>query len=134
MLVLQRLSADASPTQGNEPGELVGKWCYFANFNAVSGGGRMTDECFTVYPNGTYEYHRETSASAYAPNVFGSTVSTQNDSGMWKLSGTTLTVISRTQGTLNYTLEKRNHPKTNDPMLCLDSRCFVTYSPKPPWR
>jgi hypothetical protein len=45
-----------------------------------------------------------------------------------------LTVNSRTAGTNSYTLVRKNHPKNNDPMLCLDGRCFVTYGPKPPWR
>lgn len=139
---LQRVRADASDTratggttpQGATAAELAGKWCYFANFNANSGGGRMTDECFTIYANGTYQYHRETSASAYAPGIYGSTASQTDDSGTWTLAGNTLTVVSRTQGTASYTLEKKNHPKTRDPMLCLDGRCFVTYGPKPPWR
>lgn len=134
---LQRVPADSSGSSTNQAGvaaELAGKWCYFSNFNANTGGGSMTDECFTLYPNGTYQYHREGSISAYAPGIYGATASQTDDSGTWSLSGSTLTAVSRTQGTSTYTLVKRNHPKTNDPMLCLDGRCFVTYGPKPPWR
>ncbi len=74
------------------------------------------------------------SASAYAPGAYGSTASQSRDAGTWTLDGTTLKVVWQTQGPGSYALVKRNHPKNNDPMLCLDGRCFVTYGPKPPWR
>jgi hypothetical protein len=124
----------AGAAGGTAPAELAGKWCYFSNFNATTGGGSMTDECFTLNANGTYTYHRESSMSAYAPGAYGATASTQNDTGTWSLNGVKLTVNSRTAGTSTYSLEKKNHPKNHDPMLCLDGRCFVTYGPKPPWR
>jgi hypothetical protein len=120
---------------GGVPAELAGKWCYFAGMSANGGGGRMTDECFTLYPNGTYDYHRESSASAYAPGVYGGTASQSNDSGTWTATDTRMNVSSRAAGTLSYQLEKRNHPKnTSDPMLCLDGKCFVTATQRPPWR
>jgi len=115
---------------GTAPAELAGKWCYFSNVNATSGGGSMSDECFTMGANGTYSYHRESSMSG----TYGSTASAQNDGGTWELNGDRLTVNSRSAGTSVYTLVKKNHPKNHDPMLCLDGRCFVTYGPKPPWR
>lgn len=133
--VLQRIAgaaaSGASAPGGGTPGELAGKWCYMSNVSGTSGGGRMSDECFTIYADGTYQYHQETSSSG----SYGSSASQQDDSGTWSLRGNTLAVVSRTQGATSYTLEKRNHPKnTNDPMLCLDGRCYVTYGPKPPWR
>jgi hypothetical protein len=134
LTVLQRFVAGQTEPGGTTPAEMAGKWCYFANFNANNGGGTVTDECFTINANGTYTYHRESSMSAYAPGVYGSTASTQNDAGGWTLDGTRLIVNSRTSGTSTYTLEKKNNPKNRDPMLCLDGRCFVTYGPKPPWR
>ena len=90
----------------------------------------MSDECFTLYPNGTYEYARETSSS----NPLGGSASQAADSGTWSATETTITAHSRSQGTNVYPLEKRNHPKTGDPMLCLDGRCFVTYTQRPAWR
>jgi len=137
VVTLKRLGAESAAqaeASGGVAAELVGKWCYFSSFSATAGGGSMTDECFTLFPDGTYQYHREGSISAYAPNVYGATASQTDDTGTWRLSGTTVTVVSRTQGTNTYTLEKRNHPKTGDPMVCLDGRCFVTYHQRAPWR
>jgi hypothetical protein len=146
VVAMQRLAPGQTPAGGRAAGgaasggsaprasELAGKWCYFANVNATNGGGRMTDECMTLYANGTYDYSRESSASAYAPGAYGSTASQQRDAGTWTLDGGTLTAMSQTQGRVSYAFSTRNHPKTNDPMICLDGRCFVTYSPKPPWR
>jgi hypothetical protein len=132
-VVLQRGGANAAAAgagSGTSDGrELAGKWCYLSNVTA-SNGGRMSDECFTIYANGTYQYYAETSSSG--PN--GGSASQQSDSGTWSLSGQSLSVNSRSQGRSVYSLTKRNHPKNNDPMLCLDGRCFVTYGPKPPWR
>jgi hypothetical protein len=136
--VLKRIASDAPASQGgaakSSAAELVGKWCYFSSFSAVAGGGSMTDECFTINPNGTYTYHREGSISAYAPGMYGGTASQTDDSGSISVSGSTLTVVSRLRGTSSYALEKRNHPKTGDAMLCLDGRCYVTAYQRPAWR
>ncbi|HEV2883666.1 MAG TPA: hypothetical protein VGW36_02350, partial [Pyrinomonadaceae bacterium] len=110
------------------PSEFVGKWCYMSNVNST-GGGRMSNTCFTLYGNGTYEYYSETSSSG----PIASSASQESDSGTWRVAGRTLTANSRARGTLNFTLEKRNHPKTGDPMLVLDGDAFVTYSPRSPW-
>ena len=119
----------ARSASGGNPQELVGKWCYMSNVNS-SGGGRMSNACFTLDQNGTYEYYSETSSSG----PVASSASQESDSGTWSVSGGTLTANSRARGTLRFTLEKRNHPKTGDPMLVLDGDAFVTYSPRSPWR
>jgi len=113
---------------GANPPEMFGKWCYLSNVNA-NDGGRMSNTCFTLYENGTYDYYSETSSSG--PN--GGSASQESDSGTWSVSGSTLTANSRARGTINFTLEKRNHPKTGDPMLVLDGDAFVTYSQRRPW-
>lgn len=131
-VVLQRRSAGSARSGNGGTGnglELVGKWCYLSNVTA-SNGGRMSDECFTIFANGTYQYYAETSSSG----ANGSSASQQSDAGTWSLSGSSLVVNSRSQGRSVYALTKRNHPKNNDPMVCLDGRCFVTYGPKPPWQ
>lgn len=115
-------------TRGSNPQELVGKWCYQANVQA-QGGGRQTDICFTLNPNGTYEYQGETSSS----NPYGGTNSQSYDSGRWSATATTLTARSNSGETKTYTLEKRNHPKTGDPMLIVDGDAFVTFYQKQPW-
>src|SRR5687768_2927516 len=118
----------AGPTGGGLPSELFGKWCYMSNVNAGS-GGRMSNRCFTLYENGTYEYYSETSSSG----PVASSASQESDSGTWTATATTITRNSRSLGTETYTLEKRNHPKTGDPMIVLDGDAYVTYSPRRPW-
>lgn len=133
VVTYKRLTGDAAEetmlsSSGGNPSELAGKWCYMSNVNST-GGGRMSNTCFTLYGNGTYEYYSETSSSG----PVASSASQESDSGTWRVSGRTLTANSRARGTLNFTLEKRNHPKTGDPMLVLDGDAFVTYSPRSPW-
>lgn len=130
-VVYRRMSsadAERSTVSGSNPAELFGKWCYMSNVNAT-GGGRMSNRCFTLYENGTYEFYAETSSSGPA----GSSASQESDTGTWSVSGGMLTANSRSRGTLVFPLEKRNHPKTGDPMLVLDGDSYVTYSPRQPW-
>lgn len=108
--------------------DLVGKWCYSANVNA-SGGGRQSDLCFTLNSNGTYEYSGETSNS----NIYGGSNSSSRDSGRWSATSNSLTARSNSGTTTTYTLERRNHPKTGDPMLMVDGDAFVTHYQKRPW-
>lgn len=114
--------------EGSNPQEFVGKWCYQSNVNA-SGGGRMSNICFVLYENGTYEYYGETSSS----NPYGGTNSQSNDAGRWKATSTTLTAYSNSGETRTYSLEKRNHPKTGDPMLIVEGDAFVTFYQRQPW-
>ena len=118
----------AAAGRGANPAEMFGKWCYMSNVTA-SNGGRMSNTCFTLHENGTYDYYSETSSSGR----YGGTASQESDSGTWSVSGATLTANSRARGTLTFRLERRNHPKTGDPMLVLDGDAFVTYSPREPW-
>jgi hypothetical protein len=121
-------SARVGGTVGANPPELFGKWCYISNVNTGS-GGRMSNRCFTLYENGTYEFYSETSSSG----PVASSASQESDSGTWTATATTITRNSRTLGSETYPLEKRNHPKTGDPMLVLDGDAYVTYSPRAPW-
>jgi hypothetical protein len=132
-VVYKRLSgeqavAGAGPVAGMLPAELFGKWCYMSNVNAGN-GGRMSNRCFTLYENGTYEYYSETSSSG----PVASSASQESDSGTWSATGNTITRNSRSQGTATYSLEKRNHPKTGDPMIVLDGDAYVTYGQRRPW-
>lgn len=125
-------SGGASQTRvasgGGNPQELVGKWCYSANVNAI-GGGRQSDICFTLKADGTYEYYGEASNS----NPYGGSNSQSWDYGRWSATATTLTARSNSGKTTTYTLEKRNHPKNGDPMLMVDGDAFVSYYQKRPW-
>lgn len=137
-VVYKRISAEearrtGSPAQSNRTSgsiqqELVGKWCYSANVNAI-GGGRQSDICFTLKADGTYEYYGEASNS----NVYGGSNSQSWDYGRWSATATTLTAHSNSGKTTTYSLEKRNHPKTGDPMLMVDGDAFVTFYQRRPW-
>jgi hypothetical protein len=113
---------------GNNPPELVGKWCYLANIQA-NDGGRMSERCFVLNGDGTYQYHSETSNS----NPYGGSHSETNDSGRWSATATTITAQSNSGETNTYSLEKRNHPKTGDPMLIVDGDAFVTFYQRQSW-
>lgn len=107
--------------------ELVGKWCYLSNMTGSN--SRMSNRCFTLYEDGTYEYYSENSTSG----ANGSTVSQESDSGRWSVSGNTIIANSNANGRMVYPFEKRNHPKTGDPMIVLDGDAYVTAYQKNPW-
>lgn len=125
--------AAAAPAAGGVRPELAGKWCYFASFSALSGGGSMSSECFVLHPNGAYEYSAESSMSAYGSGTYGGTASQRSDRGRWSATDSSLTAVSQSGSTTTYRLTKVNHPRNRDPMLCIDDRCFVTYYQRRPW-
>ena len=128
-----RPTAAASTGAGGIRQELVGKWCYFGSFSALSGGGSMSSECFVLHPNGAYEYSAESSMSAYSSGMYGGTASQSSDRGRWSATDSTLTSQSQSGSTTTYRLTKVNHPRNHDPMLCINDRCFVTYHQRRPW-
>ncbi|MDQ4120387.1 MAG: hypothetical protein M3209_02965 [Acidobacteriota bacterium] len=109
--------------------DLVGKWCYLSSVNLNSSNSRMTNRCFTLNEDGTYEYYSETSTSGSV----ASSASTETDVGRWSATETTITARSNKYGEITYSLEKRNHPKNGDPMLIVDGDAFVTAYKKEPW-
>lgn len=113
--------------------ELVGKWCKGGSFSANSGGGSSSSTCFELRADGTYIYSHEGSVSAYGGGYYGATASQGSDSGRWTPGANTLTAHSQRGAVTTYQLEKRNHPSTRDPMLCLNGECYVTYWQKAPW-
>jgi hypothetical protein len=115
------------------PADLVGKWCKASNFSANAGGGSQSSACFELRADGSYVYGSERSASAYGGGMWGGTSGSSGDAGRWSATATSLTAHSRSGQVATYQLEKRNHPKNRDPMLCLDGDCYVTYWRKAPW-
>ena len=109
-------------------GGVAGKWCYMSNIYA-SNGGRISNRCFTLNPNGTYEYYGETSSSGQ----YGSTASQESDRGTWTATANSLDANSAKYGKRSYRLEKKNHPKTKDPMLVIEGEAYVTYYQKTSW-
>ncbi len=116
--------------------ELAGKWCYLGSFSANMGGGSQSEKCFELRTDGTYSYHSESSISAYSngnSGLWGGTSSSNNDQGRWTATASSLTAQSSNGGTVTYPIQLRNHPKTRDPMICLDGDCYVTQWQKVPW-
>lgn len=124
----ERPNRPTTKNNGGNPQELVGKWCYLSNVQA-SDGGRMSEVCITLNGDGTYEYYGETNSS----NPYGGSSSQESDAGRWTATATTITAHSNSGETKNFTLEKRNHPKTGDPMLIIDGDAFVTAYQKQSW-
>ncbi|MGH8494183.1 MAG: hypothetical protein ACRERR_13920 [Moraxellaceae bacterium] len=129
--------APAHKSSGNSSGgirpELVGKWCQTSTFMANGGGGSQSSACFELRANGSYSYAAERSMDAYGGGAWGGTNSSSGDSGRWSATEGSLTAQSANGQTTRYQLEKRNHPKTRDPMLCLNGECYVTYWQKARW-
>ena len=114
--------------------ELVGKWCY-VNVNSTSSGGSSSEQCMTLKADGTYEYYGESSRSVNTNTYAGGTNSQSSDRGTWTYDGTRIYYASsQGAGSGSYLLEKKNHPKNNDPMIVLDGTTYVTYYQKSPWR
>lgn len=119
---------------GNISQELVGKWCY-VNVNSTYSGGSSTEQCITLNANGTYEYYSESSRSVNTNAYSGGTNSQNSDRGTWSYDGSRIHYTSSMgAGSGSYLLEKRNHPKNNDPMIVLDGQTYVTQYQKAPWR
>lgn len=111
---------------------LVGKWCY-VNVTSTNSGGTSSDQCITIYENGTYEYYSERSMSTNTNTFSGGTSSQSSDRGTWWVEANRIHYNSQTQGQGSYQLEKRNHPKNGDPMIVLDGTTYVTHYRKSPW-
>jgi hypothetical protein len=131
-------SAAGNSTAGNTSGKnidmsIVGKWCYM-NVYSNSSGGSSSSECIVLKQDGTYEYSSESSRSVNTTEFYGGTSSQGSDRGTWWVQGDRIYYNSPTSGQGSYRLEKRNHPKnTNDPMIVLDGKTYVTFYNRPPW-
>ena len=129
--------ASTTKPQGNASGNqidqtMVGKWCY-VNVTSTNSGGVSADECFILNADGTYQYHSERSMSVNTNTYSGGTASQNDDRGTWWVSGNQIYYNSQTQGQGSYPFEKRNHPKTGDPMLVMNGTTYVTFYNKSPW-
>jgi hypothetical protein len=113
--------------------ELVGKWCY-VNVNSTNSGGSSTEQCITLNADGSYEYYGESSRSVNTNSYAGGTNSQSSDRGTWTYDGSRIYYTSSSgAGSGSYVVEKRNHPKNNDPMIVLDGTTYVTFYQKSPW-
>jgi len=128
--VVEGKGGGAPAAGGSIAPELVGKWCYVANIYATGGGARSSNRCFTLQADGRYDYYGE--SDSYGPN--GGATSQSGDRGTWTATETSLTARSASGRIVTYTMQKKNHPKNNDPMIVLDGTSFVTFFNKPAWR
>jgi len=130
-MVYQRVKAGnakaAAKPGGGVMQQLVGKWCYMSNLTGSN--SRMSNRCFVLNANGTYEYSSETSSSG----AYGGTSSQEYDSGRWSATSSTLTANSNKNGQIVYPIELRNHPKTGDPMIVVDGDAYVAAFQKRSW-
>lgn len=111
---------------------LVGKWCYVSSLTNPTASSSYS-RCIVINANGTYEYNSEGSISGYGGGYYGGSTSQSSDRGTWKLAGNQLFVQSQKEGSKVYSFEKRNHPKSNEPMIVIDGDIYVTYYQKAPW-
>lgn len=129
MLGSLRAAKGVGKQQGGGGQELVGQWVYFSNFNANNGGGSARQAVITLRANGTYEYDAENCST----NPFGAAWGESRSEGNWALRGNALVFTPYGGEAESYPLEKRNHPKNNDPMIVLDGKTFVTATQRRPW-
>jgi hypothetical protein len=113
--------------------ELVGKWCQATNLNN-STGGYSRSTCFTLLADGSYQFAADFDATGQTADGANGVNASNSDFGTWTATANTITSRSRKTGVRTYQLEKRNNPKTGDPMLVLDGAEFTTAFQKTPWR
>jgi hypothetical protein len=113
--------------------ELVGKWCQMSTLNNSTGVSSRS-ACFTLLADGSFQFAGESGATGQVNGGAYGTASDSNDSGTWTATADSITSTSKKTGVRTFRLEKRNHPKTGDPMLVLDGAEFTTAYQKAPWR
>jgi hypothetical protein len=129
-------SANTNQSNTGKGQELVGKWCYLtSNYNSLysTKNSSFTNECFMLNADGTYSYQYEANRSASNGGNYGYSNSTDSDQGTWSFDGVDKVTVVSQKGTSTYTIEKKNHPKTGDPMIFVNGRGYVTFYNKKPW-
>lgn len=108
---------------------LAGQWVFFSSFTANNGGGSSNQAVVTLRADGTYDYNAENCST----NPFGAAWGDARSTGTFVVRGDTIVFTPRGEEPVSYRLEKRNHPKNNDPMIVLDGKTFVTATQRRPW-
>src|SRR6266850_3016384 len=96
------------------------------NEGALTFPFKLSGDTLHVLVDGRLVIYRRLTGGAGVENM-GSASGTnpqESDSGSWSVTGSTLTAHSRARGTITFSFEKRNHPKTGDPMILLDGDAF----------
>ncbi|MCC6584020.1 MAG: hypothetical protein IT271_09975 [Chitinophagales bacterium] len=128
----------SSGTSGNTKSgsidkSIVGTWCWTKTSGTYTNASSGSTRCIVINADGTYQYTYEGSISGSGGGYYGGSASQSADHGTWKLNGNTISVVSASEGALTYSFQKKNHPKTGDPMIVIDGDAYVTYYQKNPW-
>jgi hypothetical protein len=112
---------------------IVGTWCWTNTSGTYTNASSSSTRCIIIKADGTYQYTYEGSISGSGSGYYGGSASQSADHGTWKLNGNTINVVSASEGAISYPFQKKNHPKTGDPMIVIDGDAYVTYYQKSPW-
>jgi hypothetical protein len=113
--------------------DLVGNWCYINIYN-LGDTSINKNECINITADGLYAFYSEAfmnmNKKSQEKDKTGtnSKASDNLDNGEWRLDGKTLYVLSKSIGFKSFTLEKRQHPKNNSPMLIINGRAYILTS------
>lgn len=125
-------SSAGTSKSGSIDKSIVGTWCW-TNASSTYSSSSSNTRCLVINGDGTYQYTYEGSISGSGGGYYGGSASQSADHGTWKLNGNTISVISASEGAQTYSFQKKNHPKTGDPMIVIDGDAYVTYYQKSPW-
>lgn len=125
-------SGTSSPKTGSIDKSIVGTWCW-TNASSTYTSSSSNTRCIVINANGTYQYTYEGSISGSGGGYYGGSSSQNADHGTWKLNGNTISIVSANEGAQTLSFQKKNHPKTGDPMIVIDGDAYVTYYQKNPW-
>ena len=121
-----------SSKSGSIDKSIVGTWCW-TNASATYTSSSSNTRCIVINSNGTYQYTYEGSISGSGGGYYGGSSSQNADQGSWKLHGNTISIVSQNEGAQTLSFQKKNHPKTGDPMIIIDGDAYVSYYQKNPW-
>ncbi len=124
-------TSNKSNTNGNDK-SIVGTWCW-TNASSTYTSSSSNTRCIVINANGTYQYTYEGAISGSGGGYYGGSTSQNSDQGTWKLNGNTISIVSQNEGAQTLSFQKKNHPKTGDPMIVLDGDAYVTYYQRSPW-
>lgn len=126
-------SSSSSSKSGSIDKSIVGTWCWTKASGTYTNASSSSTRCIVINADGTYQYTYDGSISGSGGGYYGGSASQSSDHGTWKLNGSTISVVSAGEGAQTLPFQKKNHPKTGDPMIIIDGDAYVTYYQKNPW-
>ena len=126
------INSNSTSKSGGIDKSIVGTWCW-TNASSTYTSSSSNTRCIVINGDGTYQYTYEGSISGSGGGYYGGSASQSSDHGTWKLNGNTISIVSANEGAQTLSFQKKNHPKTGDPMIVIDGDAYVTYYQKNPW-